>query len=425
MGRDAPAPTVLPEDPVLSPAEPAADRLAPPFRLPEVQERSIPIRIGDLTRLLLADPGLAPQELEPLNHFVKVIGAVFHHEFHAWRTDLKELYAPLDPDAECVFLDAHSRHHSQGADEAFLGAFETTLLRANYRLLDRKVLEFAIEAPNEKGLNFVPDLGLFEHLRVYVRGSVRLVRTRRDLKNPLRKLELTLEGYQRVIVALKFRPGAELGPYARSDVLYLRLFKDVPHVDLEMHLPEQGTRVKMRMIDKAQIASPLVFGLPTLAMKLMFASLISPWAIGGVLIGPISAGLNSFFGFQRAKQRHFHSMIRHLYYLTLASNASVIHQTIDAAEEEELKEALLAYYFLWRHHDDPEPWDQARLDAHIEGFVRIHTGLIVDFEIGDALHKLTRLGLLHRDPQDHLHAAPIERALAILDGQWDHYFHFT
>ena len=41
------------------------------------------------------------------------------------------------------------------------------------------------------------------------------------------------------------------------------MFKDVPHVDMEMHLPEQGTKVRMRWIDKAQIASPLVMGLPT------------------------------------------------------------------------------------------------------------------------------------------------------------------
>jgi hypothetical protein len=29
-----------------------------------------------------------------------------------------------------------------------------------------------------------------------------------------------------------------------------------------MHLPEQGTKVRMRWIDKAQIASPLVVGSP-------------------------------------------------------------------------------------------------------------------------------------------------------------------
>lgn len=410
------------EDPASDPTVTADDGLILQPRLPEVQERSIPIRTGDLTRLLLAEPGLAPGDQERLTQLAKLIGAIFHNQFHSWLLDLKEIYAPLDPDSECVFLDDHSRHFTQGTDEAFLGAFEATLIRANYRLLDRSVLEYAIESPNEKGLNYVPNFGLFEHLRVYVRGNAQIVRSRRNRRNPLRKEELTLEGYQRVIVAMKFRPGVDLGPYAHSDVLYLRLFKDVPHVDLEMHLPEQGTRVKMRMIDKAQIASPLFIGLPTLAFKLLFASLISPWAIGGVLIAPISAGLNSFFGFQRAKQRHLHHMIRHLYYLTLGSNASVIGHVIDVAEEEEFKEALLAYYFLWHHHDDPEPWDTARLGAHVEAFVKDKAGLVIDFEIGDALNKLTRLGLLHRDPQDHLHASPIDAALDILNGQWSSSF---
>ena len=58
---------------------------------------------------------------------------------------------------------------------------------------------------------------------------------------------MLLDAYQRLIIVLKFREGLELGPFVRSDVIYLRMFKDVPHVDMEMHLPEQGTKVKMRM----------------------------------------------------------------------------------------------------------------------------------------------------------------------------------
>ena len=83
---------------------------------------------------------------------------------------------------------------------------------------------------------------------------------------------------------MKFKPDTKLDPFVRSDVVYLRMFKDVPHVDMEMHLPEQGTKVRMRWIDKAQIASPLVMGIPTLAFKIFgigfgIASL-SPWRWG-------------------------------------------------------------------------------------------------------------------------------------------------
>src|SRR6476646_4894185 len=117
---------------------------------------------------------------------------------------------------------------------------------------------------------------------------------------------------------------------------------------MEMHLPEQGTKVRMRWIDKAQIASPVVMGLPTLAFKLFSASLLSPMLLAPILIAPVSAGVNSFFGFQRAKSKHLSSMIRSLYYLTLANNGSVLYRLVDSAEEEEYKETMLAYFFLWR-----------------------------------------------------------------------------
>ena len=161
------------------------------------------------------------------------------------------------------------------------------------------MIEKAITAPNEMGLTYVPDFSLFEHIRVYVRRFTTISRECRNLTTRFRKRRVSMDAYQRMVVALKFKAGKNLGPLARSDVVYLRLFKDVPHVDMEMHLPEQGTKVRMRNIDKAQIASPLAIAIPTLIAKVMFASLVSPFAFGGLLAAPISAGLNSFFGFQR------------------------------------------------------------------------------------------------------------------------------
>ena len=103
------------------------------------------------------------------------------------------------------------------------------------------------------------------------------------MKTKFLKRTVQLDAYQRLIIALKFKPDPKLDPFVRSDVVYLRMFKDVPHVDMEMHLPEQGTKVRMRRIDKAQIASPLVVGLPTLAFKVLGLSFVSrphPWRWG-------------------------------------------------------------------------------------------------------------------------------------------------
>jgi hypothetical protein len=387
-------------------------------------ERSIPIRSTDLTRRLQADPKLGHAERHLLGQFGRLLRAIYHEQFHGWLLELKDLYAPLDPDSDCVDLAGGSRARDEGVDEAFLKAFEAALVRANYRPLELAVLERAIEAPNEMGLNYVPNFELFEHLKVYVRGRTKVTRYVRNVATRFKRKPVVLDGYRRLVIALKFRSDRKIGPLVSADRLYLRMFKDVPHVDMEMHLPEQGTRVRMRAIDKAQIASPLVVGLPTFAFKLLTASLISPFAVGAVLSAPITAGLNSFFGFQRAKQKHLHHMIRSLYYLTVANNAAVIHTLIDSAEEEEYKEALLAYATLLKHREDPEPWDQERLDRHVEQALQEYTGQPIDFEVRDAVGKLLRLGLVHESPQGFLSATRLGQALAVLDAQWDDLFRY-
>ncbi len=389
----------------------------------EATERAIPIRTADLVRLLAAEADLSPSDRMAFLQFSRLLGSVFHHEYYDWLTTLKDLYSPLDPDSDCVTTAKGSTAFTEDADENFLKPFEAALIRANYRPLNLEVVAKAISAPNELGLNYQPDFSIFEHLSIYVRGRTKVSRFIRTVRTRFKKREIIHDGYSRMVVVIKFRPGTKsLDQYARCDVIYLRLFKDVPHVDMEMHLPEQGTKVKMRWIDKAQIASPVLTGIPMLFLKVLsFAT--NPMAYG-ILVAPFTAGMNSFFGFQRAKQKHLAFMIRHLYYLTLANNASVINRLVDSAEEEDFKEALLAYYFLWRGREDTEPWYPERLDHIVEVFLKEHTGRDIDFEISDAVRKLLKFGLAHQETNGTYSATPIVTAMERLDEQWDNIFRF-
>jgi hypothetical protein len=389
------------------------------------RERALPIRQGDLTRLLLAEPGLSDDDRNRLAEFGKLLGATFHSEFYEKLRELKELYAPLDPDSDYVTLKEHTRSSTATSDEDFLAPFEEALIRANYDKLELEIIKQAVSAPNEMGLTYVPDFSLFEHMTVYARGYTLITRDCRSVRTNFRKRTVRLDAYQRMVVALKFKRGLDLGPYVRSDVLYLRMFKDVPHVDMEMHLPEQGTKVRMRWIDKIQIASPLVMGLPTLILKLFALVTFTPLALGGLIVAPISAGVNSFFGFHRAKQKHLYAMIHRLYYLTLANNACVLTRLIDSAEDEEYKESMLAYFFLWRRQGESDGLTVPELDARIETYLREKTGVEINFEVADALGKLMRLGLAHRDSYGRIHAVPIDQALRALDQHWDDTFRYT
>ena len=429
MATNSLQPSVDPED-ELDVADVMPPVVAETLSLPriDVRERALPIRPGDLTRLLMAQPELTGDEREKMGKLGPLLGALFHSEFFTRLRELKELYSPLDPDSDYIRLPKHSRIRTDSSDEEFLVPFEATLDRANYRRLEDGIIEEAVKAPNEMGLTYVPDFKQFEHLRIYVRGYTQISRVFRGPRTKFRKRTMLLDAYQRLVIALKFRDGLDLGPFTRSDVIYLRMFKDVPHVDIEMHLPEQGTKVKMRWIDKAQIASPVFMGLPTLAMKifgLSFAALGNPMLLAPLMAVPVTAGMNSFFGFHRAKNKHLSSMIRNLYYLTLANNGSVLNRLVDSAEEEEYKEAMLAYYFLWRRLDQPEEWTMEQLDSHIEAFLKSVSNVEINFEIADALGKLFRLGLAKRDAQGRLHALTIDQALVALDERWDRTFNYS
>jgi hypothetical protein len=405
---------------------PAAEDPGIPINLPDMdddlRERALPIRPGDLLRLIGSDPDLTPEERTKLSHLGEIVGGLFHSEFYDRLRELKELYAPIDPDSDYLAIPDCSREPTPEATQRFFDQFAATMIKANYLELDHSVLRQAIAAPNETGLNFVSDFGMFEHLRVFARGFTHINRVARTSRTRYRKRTVVLDAYQRMVVVIKFKESKKLGTMARSDAVYMRLFKDVPHVDMEMHLPEQSSKVRMRWIDRAQIASPLVFGIPALALKLATIS-FSPYILGGIMAGPISAGVKSFFGFQRAKEKHMASVIRNLYYLTLANNASVLTRLIDSAEEEEYKETMLGYYFLWRASTQGgEALGRDSLDRHVEQFLSDRTGAEINFEVTDSLEKLARLGLAYKRLDGTYQATPIDEALALLDARWDETF---
>lgn len=75
------------------------------------------------------------------------------------------------------------------------------------------------------------------------------------------------------------------------------------------------------------------------------------------------------------------------------SNAGVFRTVVDEAEEEEGKEAMLAYYHLLAGG----PAAASGLDRRIEAWFASRLGAELDFEISDALGKLAKLELVRRD----------------------------
>jgi hypothetical protein len=110
-----------------------------------------------------------------------------------------------------------------------------------------------------------------------------------------------------------------------------------------------------------------------------------------------------------------------LYFKNLDNNAGVFHHLIDAAEEEEVKEAVLAYFFLLA---EKRPLEKAELDGIIEKWLENGWRCKINFEIDDALKKLERFELVTREG-DVLQCRPLAEAKRRLDHIWDNYFRFN
>lgn len=405
---------------------PAADA-TPHAETPEhwAREKFIPVRAADLIQRLSADATLTPAERDLFQQFCRLLMATFHYEYHDHLKELKDLYARFDPDADTIVPESLSPAADQRQADALFERLGWLLERANFERLTAGDIKQALNAASDWGLQLSIDLDMFDRLEVYARGDRMTRKTCRRWRQFYRPQTVEAPIFQRLVVAFRLHSYHTIDGHLDGQRIHLKIFKNIPKMDMEMLLP--GSRVRMSLVDRSKILLPTVSGVAMTGWKLFQgAVVVAVTGFYGLLtyLGLIAAtmgyGVKSFFGYLRTQQKYQLSLTRSLYYQNLDNNAGVLFRLLDEAEEQECREAILAYFFLW--HTAKEGWSSARLDAEIEAFLAAMTRASVDFEVTDALAKLKRLGLVEGD--DLLRAAPIEVALERLDRTWDNLFSY-
>jgi hypothetical protein len=441
------------------------------------REHAIPLRKPELVRLLLRHlDSENPAELTHFRELCRLIEAILHFEFHERLECVKELYAPFDPDTVAVYpvsgiglppassasaaidtsqtssqapgttrteshaatlpsCPARRKFAAESSIEAtspgkLLEQVRYLLERGNFRRLDRAVLEEAMRRPGRWGLNFEVNFDLFEILELYARGD-----TVEKEKRPARlfglipEKEMDVAVYERLVLIVRFRADAQVPPFVDKNCLYIKLFKDVPKDDLEMLIP--GTEIRIRPLDGLKIGMPLLLGILTCLWKLVMgaAITIASGAAGilawlGIIGAPLSYGVRSYFGYVSTRQKYQLTVTQCLFFQNLDNNLGAITHLIDEAEEQEFREILLSWFFLWRFAG-PQGWTAEALDDHVEQYLEREAQLRVDFEIEDALAKLVRYGLAEQDEQGRWRAIPLLTACERLDARWDNFFRYN
>ncbi len=371
--------------------------------------RFIPFRRSDIVQMCLSDERVEAAEKTRFNATAELIETHYQKEFHLLRNELKEAYALIDPDSDTRLLPTFAKPEHTAEIVPLL---EQVLERGNYERVTDEALKRAMKTSSLFQLRLHVDMSEFDEVLLYTRGASKRSEVIREFFG-LWKRNVRFTNFDRVVLFIRFKEDVDsdsaLGECPPGSTM-LKLFQNVPEADIEMLFP--NIRLGMRLLDKLIIGVPAVIsgtivvttrlgatvlllgsllgfwlGVSTEPVKIDNAALIALGASAAALVGYI---WKQFSNFRNRKLKYTQALTENLYFKLLDNNAGVIHRVVDDAEESECKESLLAYYFLLVADG---PLSSGELDGRIEAWMAERWHCKLDFEVGDALGKLNRLGL--------------------------------
>lgn len=415
------------------------------------KDRFIPLRKIDLIQACLDDGKLSCEQRNAFENLCQLIVSTLHFEYHQILEELKDSYAPFDPHSDTLTITKLTDDALQVKQDHFTSRFTQVLNAANFEKVTDQDLQEALQEESLFKVRLAVEFDDFSDVVFYRRGEYQKTETITKFWG-LRKQNITFTNYDKVAIYIKFKDAdyfnqtknstlnSESGSAGPGSTI-IKLFQNVPKADLEMLFP--NSQVRMRTLDKAIIGgSALVGGAVVLVTKLgasliVLAGLFGYWlglsdkqvtissqqlialAVGaGVLGGFI---FKEWSKFKNRKLRFMKALADNLYFKNLDNNSGVFHHLIDSAEEEECKEAILAYYLLVVQGGT---MSCEQLDKKIEKWFSEKFNFQIDFEIADALAKLKRFGIVKVNAGQYT-AVSISAAQVELDAQWDRMFNFS
>jgi hypothetical protein len=263
----------------------------------------------------------------------------------------------------------------------------------------------------------------------------------------LRRREVEVEVFDDVVLLLAVKPQAEIGSRRELRILkrrkivpgsvLLKYFRNIACGDLYALFP--NVRVVMSTFDKAFLGVPAIAGGIPILLKL-YATMSVLFVVIGIYLGgsgsvadtDMKTALAALMGimalgglamrqrlkYQRQSLKYHMELADNVFFRNVNNNAGIFDYLIATAEDQECKQAVLAYHFIRNAGVAPAA---AEVAARIETWLAKHFGVNLDFEIAEALETLNRFGLVRREGE-RLFVPPLEAAITQLHQVWDKFF---
>jgi len=411
----------------------------------EHRDQFIPMRKADLISTLLERGELA--EPDKFRQLCRLLASIFHYEYFEQLERLRDDYFYFNPQ-----IDTQKRFEAMTLDAAYADltdALAKVLKGANFVELSEQEIEEAHRQRPFLRVAVRAPVKSFREVRFYRRGR----HTMRMLMRRwfgLYRNSIEVEVFDDVVLLVAMKPASEMKSSfelrrmsergIRPGAVFIKYFRNIPHMDLATLFP--NVRVVMSNLDRLMFWVPaVVLGTPmvmkvisTISVQIIVVGFyLGLWAAidqmqmngalaaGGALAALVGFLMTQWVKYERRSLKYQKQITDNVYFHNINNNAGIFDYIIGAAEEQECKEAFLAFYFLFTA---TEPLVQTELDARVEAWLAQNFGADIDFEVDDAVAKLERLGVLRRDG-DKLSVMGLDDALAKLDHRWDNFFTFN
>lgn len=430
------------------------------------REAFIPYRRTDIIDICIEDGQLPPSDVQTFRQFCEILSAHYHFQFHKSLEQLKDNFAPFNPDADTKARVEPTLEQQAEMGNRLVAGFEQILERANYALLSQEALQEAFEQTSLIELQTEVDFDEFEQMVCYYRGNVEKTTT---IQKFFQKKEISVNVFERVVLLLKFKNSDYfVSKKAKLEQLnftpgkmYVYLYKNIPRFDIELLFP--NVKISMTWKDRLMLIVPAIGAAVPLLLKALPQLLIIVGVVLFIAVGPsalesinanedevrnmmpalvallsLAMTLGGFafkqYSSYKNKKILFQKKVTDtLFFKNLDSNGGVFHALIDAAEEEESKEIILVYYHLLT---SPEPLTAEELDDKIEQWMDQKFGTKIDFDIDGPLGNLQQIHgktskkrspvrLLTYDNQKRCHVLPLDEAKEVIDYVWDNAFQYA
>ncbi len=411
------------------------------------RDHVIAIRKTDILDELIAGGQLRDDaDREAFRQVTRLLASIFHYEYFEWLEKLRHSYFYFDPEVEPPAKFDDATMHQAYAD--LVAAFETVIKGANFAEVSRDEIEMAHREDAAVQVEIRANHDEMRDVRFFKRGH-HMAKVMLPRWFGLRRREGEALCYDDVILLAAMKPRSEFMTkrelkrlsqrMIRPGAVLIKYFRNIAAADLNALYP--NARVVLGWRDRVILTVPALAGaIPVLmnvvsTVTVLFVVLGFYLGVRGTVeddemkqaLAALSAlvafgafVMRQWVKYQRQSLRHQKQLSDTVYYRNISNNSGIFDYVIGAAEEQETKEAFLAYYFLATAETAPT---QQELDRTIEDWLMQRFGADVDFEADDALAKLDRLGLLMRDGET-LTVLPLTQALMQLDAHWDAYFSY-